>query len=125
MLTLVPARLAPPISLSRYARQFVIRTIPESHTVPPIASSTTPLYIRLQNSADHPTVASQFVPPYSQADHHHTTAQANSNETRRHCDSNGSYNAMNMAKRCQNKDLNYIGADNEIIVDFIVQYNLV
>ena len=116
---------APPISLSGSAPQFGIPTMAQSYTVPLIVPSSVPVHVPPHHSTNHPTVASQFVPPHSRAHHHYKSAPANSDETRGHRDSNGSRNAMNMAKCFQNKDSNYSGADNENIMDFIVQYNLV
>ncbi len=72
----------------------------------------------------HPTVDPQSAPPHSHAHNNHSSAPTNSNETRRHRDSNELQNAMNMAKYFQNKDSKYSEADNEIIMDFIMQYNL-
>ncbi len=100
----VPAPPAPPIKLSGSAHQFGIPIMPQSHPVPPIVPSSIPVYVPPQHSTHDPTVASQFVPPHSQAHHHHTSAPANSNDIKGHRDSNGSRNAMNMAKSFQNKN---------------------
>ncbi len=125
MPSVVPAPPAPPISLSGPAPQFGIPTMPQSHPVLPIVPPSIPVYVPPQQSTNHPAVASQFVPPNSHAHHHCTSALANSNEIRGYRDSNGSRNAMNMAKGFQIKDSKYSGADNENIMDFIVQYDLV
>ncbi len=121
----VPTPPAPTISLSGPAPQFCIPTMLQSHSVPPIVLSSIPVYVSPQLSTHHPPVPLQFVHPHSHAHHHHASAPANSNEIRGQRDSNGSRNAMNMAKRSQNKDSKYTGADNENIMDFIVQYDLV
>ena len=93
----------------------------QSHHVLQITPSSIPVYVPPQQSTHHPTVALRFVPSHFSAHHHHNSATA----TRGYRDSNGSRNAMNIGKRFHNKDSNYSGADNENIMDFIVQYDLV
>ncbi len=121
----VPAPPALPFSLLGPALQFGIPTMPQSHPVPPIVLPSIPMYVLPQYSRQNPTVASQFVPQHSHSHHNHTSAPAKSHETRGHRDNNRPGNAMNFVKRFQNKDSKYSGADNENIMDFIVQYNLV
>ncbi len=83
------------------------------------------MYDLPQHSTHHLSVSSQFIPPHSHTHHNHASAPANSHETRRHRDRNESHNAVNMEKRFEYKDSKYSRADNENIMDFIVQYDLV
>ncbi len=121
-LPVTPMVLAPPatpISLSGPATQF-ISTLPQFHSVSPIVSSRIPVNVPVQHSTHHSTIASQFINRHSQVHHPHTSALANSNKTRGNRHSNGSLNAMSMAKRFLNSDSKFSGADNEKIMDFIV-----
>ncbi len=115
----------PPMNLSGPATQLSLHIMLQSNPVPPIVPPSIPVYVLPQHGTHHPTVASQFASPHSQAHYHHTSAPTNSNEYRGHRDCNGSRSAMYMGKRLQNKDLKYSGADDANIMDFIVQYDLV
>ena len=121
------AQLVHPMILPGIPTQFGTPLPPQTHSIPQATPRNTSGFPASQYPMHHlnPTPAPQFSPEFSRPNRHHYDPDSGhasvdyNNQVNR--GNSGFRNAMNMAKRFQNKESKYSGADNENIMDYIVQ----